>query len=133
MRYTKDMLHAIIVVFGLMLFETISSIDNAIINAHVLKTMPERYRKTFLFWGIIFAVFVVRGLLPFLIVWIANPTLSLSEVFEYAFSRPADLELLLEHSKPLLLIGGGVYLFLVFLAWLFLEKKLTTILQRLPR
>jgi hypothetical protein len=29
----------------------------------------------------------------------------------------------LDASKPLLLLGGGSYLFLVFLAWLFLEEK----------
>ena len=34
------MLHTFIVVLGLMVFEVVSSIDNAIINAHVLKTMP---------------------------------------------------------------------------------------------
>ena len=32
----------LIVIFGLALFEIISSVDNAIINAHVLKTLPEK-------------------------------------------------------------------------------------------
>src|SRR3989338_3055779 len=50
-------LEILVVIFGLCLFEVISSIDNAIINAHVLKTLPEKYRKFFLFWGLIFAVF----------------------------------------------------------------------------
>ncbi|MEK6871421.1 MAG: DUF475 domain-containing protein, partial [Nanoarchaeota archaeon] len=57
----------IIVVFGLCLFEVISSVDNAVINASVLKTLPEKFRKFFLFWGLLFAVFAVRGALPFLI------------------------------------------------------------------
>lgn len=113
----------LVIVFGLLLFEIISSIDNAVINAHVLRTMPERYRKIFLFWGILFAVFVVRGALPFLIVWLANPALSVTAVFRSAFSSSADIGGYLEHSKPLLLIGGGMYLFMVFLAWLFLEEK----------
>ena len=114
-----------IVVLGLCVFEIISSVDNAIINAHVLKTMPEKFRKIFLFWGIIFAVFIVRGLLPFLIVWLTNPSLSMIQVFSSAFSS-ADTGMIaesLEASKPLLLLGGGSYLFLVFLAWLFLEEK----------
>ena len=42
----------IVVIFGLCLFEVISSIDNAIINAHVLKTLPEKFMKFFLFWGL---------------------------------------------------------------------------------
>ena len=60
-----------LVVAGLCLFETITSIDNAIINAEVLSTMGERARRWFLLWGILIAVFLVRGLLPWLIVWAA--------------------------------------------------------------
>lgn len=116
-------LQILIVVFGLTLFEVITSVDNAIVNAHVLKTLPERFRKIFLFWGILFAVFIVRGVLPFLIVWIANPILSLSQVFTVAFSQEENVAGYLQQSKPLLLLGGGMYLFLVFLSWLFLEEK----------
>jgi hypothetical protein len=105
------------------MFEIICSVDNAIINAHVLKTMPEKYRKIFLFWGILFAVFIVRGALPFLIIWIANPSLNINEIFSAAFSGGGDIEGYLNESKPLLLLGGGVYLFFVFLSWLFLEEK----------
>ena len=114
-----------VVLIGLCVFEIISSVDNAIINAHVLKTMPEKFRKIFLFWGIIFAVFVVRGLLPFLIVWLTNPSLSILQVFSSAFDSSSNgmIAESLETSKPLLLLGGGSYLFLVFLAWLFLEEK----------
>ena len=115
--------NTIIVVFGLTLFEIISSIDNAIINAHVLKTLPEKYRRIFLFWGILFAVFLVRGILPFLIIWIANPVLGLGEVWHIAFSSAEEVDKALHTSKALLLLGGGVYLFLVFVGWLFLEEK----------
>ncbi|OGH65886.1 MAG: hypothetical protein A3J66_00420 [Candidatus Magasanikbacteria bacterium RIFCSPHIGHO2_02_FULL_47_14] len=112
-----------IVILGLIVFEVISSVDNAIVNAHVLKTLPERFRKIFLFWGLLLAVFVVRGVLPFVIIWIASPGLSLPEVWGVAFSSESHVEEYLETSKPLLLLGGGMYLFLVFLAWLFLEEK----------
>jgi len=115
--------HFLIIVFGLALFEIISSIDNAVINAHVLKTLPEKYRKIFLFWGLLFAVFLVRGLLPFVIVKIANPSLNLIQVFTAAFSSDKEIINYVEQSKPLLLLAGGVYLFLVFLNWLFLEEK----------
>lgn len=43
-----DILSIILVVGGLVLFETITSIDNAIINAEVLTTVSERARKWFL-------------------------------------------------------------------------------------
>lgn len=117
-------LEILVIVLGLCIFEVISSVDNAIINAHVLKTMPERFRKIFMFWGILFAVFVVRGLLPFIIIWITDPSLSIVQVFSSAFSDDNGMvKESLDASKPLLLLGGGSYLFLVFLAWLFLEEK----------
>src|SRR3989339_1931607 len=100
----------IIIIFGLALFEIISSVDNAIINANVLKTLPERFRKIFLFWGILFAVFIVRGCLPFVIIWLANPALSFFEVLTFAFSKGEGIAESLDKSTPLLLLGGGLYL-----------------------
>jgi hypothetical protein len=113
----------LITVIGLCLFEVISSVDNAVVNAHILGTLPEKYRKIFLFWGLLFAVFAVRGLLPFIIVWVANPSLGIGSVITSAFSGNKEMAVYLEHSKPLLLLGGGIYLFFVFLSWLFLEEK----------
>jgi uncharacterized protein len=117
------MFEVVITILGLCIFEIITSVDNAVINAHVLKTMPPRYRKIFLFWGILIAVFVVRGVLPFIIVWLANPALSFSEVFTFALSNNPEMVEYVEKSKPLLLISGGLYLILLFLSWLFLEDK----------
>jgi len=118
-----DFVNLLIVLFGLALFEIISSIDNAVVNAHVLATVAQKYRKIFLFWGIIFAVFVVRGLLPFVIVWLANPALNIGQVFGFVFSQDPAIESAVRESAPLLLLGGGIYLVLVFLSWLFLEEK----------
>jgi len=70
-----EIISMILVVVGLILFETISSIDNAVINAEVLSTMSQRARRWFLIYGLFFAVFVVRGMLPWLIVW-ANTRIS---------------------------------------------------------
>ena len=55
-----DIVSIVLIVVGLCLFETVSSIDNAVINAEVLGTMSKRARRWFLLWGIIFAVFVIR-------------------------------------------------------------------------
>ena len=115
--------HFIIIIFGLSLFEIISSIDNAVINAHVLSTVPEKFRKIFLSWGLLIAVFLVRGVLPFLIVWMANPSLSFMHIITFVFSQNKEIENYVNQSKALLLLGGGMYLFLVFLGWLFLEEK----------
>lgn len=117
------MVQSAIVIGGLALFEVISSIDNAIVNATVLKTLPDRYRRLFLVWGLLFAVVIVRGVLPFLIVWLASPEMSIADTFQLVFFQPKKMEEALHTSRPLLLLGGGVYLLYVFLGWLFLEEK----------
>jgi hypothetical protein len=113
----------LIIILGLCVFEIITSVDNAIINAHILKTMSKKYRRIFLFWGILFAVFIVRGILPFIIVWLANPTLPLGDIITLAFSQSSQAVEYANASKGLLMIGGGTYLILIFLSWLFLEEK----------
>lgn len=118
-----DWVPLILAVLGLSLFEIISSVDNAVINAEVLSTMKPASRKWFLFWGIIFAVFVVRGLLPLLIVWLFNPSLGLWGAFTATFQNDRQAAQSLEQSAPLLLMGGGVFLVFVFFNWLFLERK----------
>jgi len=110
-------------ILGLCLFETISSIDNAIINAQVLSTMGQKARKWFLFWGLIFAVFVIRGLLPWLIVWAATPSLGPIGSLTATFSSDPKVMEAVEMSAPILLMGGGVFLLFLFVHWLFLEEK----------
>lgn len=113
----------ILIVLGLTLFEVVSSIDNAVINAEVLATMQPRARRWFLLWGMLFAVFVVRGLLPFVIVWTTLPELGLLDALTATFSSdPAVIEAI-EASAPILLVGGGTFLVFLFFHWLFLEPK----------
>ncbi len=118
-----DILSIILVVGGLVLFETITSIDNAIINAEVLTTMSERARKWFLTWGLFIAVFALRGLLPFIIVWAVNPSLNPIELVTATFSGDPAVKESIEASAPVLLSGGGIFLVFLFFHWLFLEPK----------
>lgn len=118
-----DLLSIILIVAGLCLFETISSIDNAIINAEILGTMSERARRWFLVWGILFAVFVIRGVLPWLIVWLATPSLGPVGAFFATFSSDPAVIAAIEESAPMLLMGGGVFLLFLFCHWIFLEEK----------
>ncbi len=113
----------ILTILGLSLFEIITSIDNAIVNAEVLSTMGQRARRWFLTWGFFIAVFVIRGLLPFAIVWIANPTLGPGDLLGAAFSQDPVILEAIEKSAPILLLSGGVFLIFLFLNWLFLEPK----------
>ena len=118
-----DILSGILIVLGLILFETVSSLDNAVINAQVLSTMSQRARRWFLVYGLIIAVFVVRGLLPFLIVWATNPALGPVGALTAAFSSDPRVKESIELSAPILLIGGGTFLIFLFFHWLFLEPK----------
>src|SRR5512137_903526 len=118
-----DITSAILIVLGLALFESITSIDNAIINAEVLQGMQTRARKWFLSWGILIAVFGVRGLLPWLIVWIMTPGLESWEALTASLTgHPAALQAI-EASSPVLLTGGGVFFIFLFFHWIFLEPK----------
>lgn len=116
-------LSIILVVAGLTLFETVSSVDNAIINAQVLSTMGEKAKRWFLTWGLLVAVFVVRGLVPWLIVWIAAPSLGPIGSLTATFSGDPKAAQAVETSAPILLIAGGVFMISLFFYWLFLEPK----------
>lgn len=118
-----DLYEIIVVVLGLTLFEVVSGVDNAVINADVLSTMSAKARRWFLLYGIIIAVFVVRGILPLIIVYLSNPALGFVGAFSATFSSDPSVQESIEMSKPILLAGGGIYLVFLFLHWLFTEKK----------
>jgi uncharacterized protein len=113
----------IITVLGLCLFEIVSSIDNAVINAEVLGTMSEKSKRWFLFWGLLMAVFLVRGLLPWLIVWAATPKIGPIQALTATWSSDPSVHRAIEAASPILLLGGGVFLVFLFFHWLFLEPK----------
>jgi len=118
-----EIISLIVIVLGLCLFEVISSVDNAIVNADVLSTMSKKGRKWFLLWGLLFAVFVIRGLLPWIIVFMANPSLGIIGSLTASFSNSPQVQAAVASSSPILLIGGGVFLVFLFFYWLFLEDK----------
>ena len=89
----------LLIVLGLCLFETISSIDNAIINAEVLSKTGQKARKWFLSWGLLFSVFAVRGLLPWVIIWATLPSLGPIGALTATFS-----------NDPHISMGGGAML-----------------------
>jgi hypothetical protein len=118
-----SLVESIAIVVGLIVFEVVNSVDNAIVNASVLKTMSVLWRKRFLLIGIITSVFLVRFILPLIIVWISVPTISPSDLF-LAFLGQSDVAAsAIEQQKPIILMFGGVFLLYLYIHWLFLEKK----------
>ncbi len=118
-----DIVGILVTVAGLSLFEIVSSIDNAVINAEVLSTMSKKGRRWFLIWGLLFAVVLVRGLLPWVIVWASTPSLGFIGSLTATFSNSPEVHRAIEMSAPILLAGGGTFLVFLFFHWLFLEPK----------
>lgn len=118
-----DLVTIVLTVAGLALFETVSSVDNAIINAQVLSTMGEKAKRWFLTWGLLIAVFAIRGVLPWLIVWVVSPSLGPIGSLTATFSGDAKVTQAIESSAPILLIAGGTFMIFLFFYWLFLEPK----------
>jgi uncharacterized protein len=118
-----SLFEAVAIVAGLVVFEVVNSVDNAIVNASVLKTMSALWRKRFLFIGIITSVFLVRFLLPLIIVWISVPTISLSDLLLAFTGQSAVAEQAIELQKPIILMFGAIFLLYLYFHWLFLEKK----------
>jgi hypothetical protein len=123
MRYNTHMISAVVTVVGLVVFEGRFIADNAVINAEVLRTMSPKARKFFLLWGILFAVFAVRGLLPTAIVWLATPGFGVFEAIGATFGGDVAAADAVRETAPLMLCGGGVFLLLLFLHWFLKEEK----------
>lgn len=118
-----DFLAIILTIIGLCLFETISSVDNAVINAEILSKMSKWARKWFLVWGLLIAVVVIRFALPWAIIWATNPSLGPIGALTATFSEDPMVRESMELTAPLLLSGGGVFLIFLFFHWLFMEPK----------
>jgi len=120
----------IAIVLGLLVFEVVNSIDNAIVNAHVLKTMSLLWRKRFLLVGILTSVFLVRFLLPLFIVWVSVPTISLPSLIGSFVGGNNVAANTINLQKPIILTFAGIFLLYLYFHWLFLEKKEPLYIER---
>lgn len=118
-----DLFAIFLTIAGLALFETVSSLDNAIINAQVLSAMGQKAKRWFLVWGLLIAVFVVRGLLPWFIVWAVLPSLGPMGALTATFNNDPRVHMAIGQASSMLLIAGGTFLIFLFFYWLFLEEK----------
>lgn len=100
------------------------SFDNAVVNASVLKTWDDYWKKLFLTLGIIVAVFGMRLLFPLVIVS-QTADLGLIEVWNLALTDPNEYssKLIAHHAE--ISAFGGMFLLLVFLNFIFDEEKET--------
>lgn len=106
----------------LSIMEVSLSFDNAVVNAAVLKDMDEKWRKRFLLWGILIAVFGMRLLFPVLIVSMATGH-GLLDVTMMALNAPKEYAAQLQKAHVSIAAFGGMFLLLVFLSFVLDEAK----------
>jgi hypothetical protein len=103
---------ALVTVIILTLLEITFSFDNAVINSRILVTLSKFWQTLFLTVGIVLAVFVVRFLVPILIVAI-TAGLGFGEVIHLAVSDPQTYAEELHSAAHIIDAFGGTFLLLV--------------------
>ncbi len=98
------------------------SFDNAVVNATILKDMDEKWRRRFLTWGILIAVFGMRIVFPLLIVAIAAH-LGPVEAVTLAVEQPDRYAQILTDAHVGIAAFGGTFLFMVGLKFFFDQEK----------
>jgi uncharacterized protein len=97
------------VVLVLAVLEVSLSFDNAVVNAAVLKDMDVVWRKRFLTWGMLFAVFGTRVAFPLLIVGF-TAGLGPVEAVHLSLREPAQYEAIMRHAHIPIAGFGGAFL-----------------------
>jgi len=123
---------ALFTVIVLTLLETTFSADNAVVNSKVLVTMSPMWQRLFMTVGIFIAVFVVRFLLPVVIV-MATAGISFGEVIDLALNHPHEYEEELHESAPVINAFGGTFLLMIALSYFIDYNKKTHWLGFLER
>lgn len=112
-----------ITVLFLTVLETSLSFDNAVVNAGVLQDWDERWRRRFLLWGILVAVFGMRIVFPLLIVGLVAQ-LGPVAVLDLAWNRPDEYGRILTSAHHQIAAFGGAFLMMVFLKF-FVDRHKT--------
>ena len=112
---------ALLLVLLVSILEVTLSFDNAVVNAKILGRMDKVWQRRFLTWGILFAVFGTRLVLPALIVGI-SAFISPFEALRMALYDPKAYAALLDHAKPIISAFGGSFLLMVSLKY-FLDRE----------
>jgi hypothetical protein len=97
----------------LAVLEVAVSLDNAVVNATVLKDMDEVWRRRFLTWGMLIAVFGMRLIFPVAIVSIAGG-IGPIQAIDMGLFRPDEYQALLKSVNTQVMAFGGTFLLMVF-------------------
>lgn len=105
----------------LVILEVTFSFDNAVINSKVLERMSPFWQKLFLTVGIFFAAFIVRFILPVLIV-MATSGHDLMNVLDMALHDSEAYSDVLHEAAPMINAFGGTFLVMIGLNY-FLDRQ----------
>ncbi len=125
-------LEALSTVAILSLLEVTFSADNAVVNSKALVNLSPFWQRLFLTVGIVLAVFVVRFVLPILIVVIGSG-LGFMEVANLALNNPAEYATHLHSAEPIISAFGGTFLLLIALSFFIDYEKETHWLHWIER
>ncbi len=107
---------------AIIILELSLSFDNAVVNAIKLKHMSQIWRRRFLTWGILIAVFGMRFVFPLLIVSVFAG-ISMYDVLILALKDPDTYAHHLEHSHYGIASFGSMFLLMLFLGFMFEQGK----------
>lgn len=119
------------IAFNLAMLETSLSLDNAVVNAAVLKDWDDKWRSRYLVWGMLVAVFGMRLLFPLVIVgvlahlwplpgplslleWLQSGHWSSADVMSMAINQPEHYSSILQSAHIEVVAFGGTFLLMVF-------------------
>jgi hypothetical protein len=113
---------AAITVGFLTMLETSLSFDNAVVNAGILKHWDEKWRRRFLVWGILIAVFGMRIVFPLLVVAVAGHVGPI-QALDLAINNPDEYSRILTSAHHEIAAFGGAFLMMVFLKFFVARHK----------
>lgn len=105
-------IEAFFLVVVLSILEITLSADNAVVNSRVLVKMSPLWQKLFMTVGIFIAVFLIRFVLPIILVAVAS-NLALDQVMNLALYNPEEYGEKLHDIAPIINSFGGMFLFMV--------------------
>lgn len=118
----EKLVQALLTTSLLAVLEISLSFDNAVVNATVMKTMSEVWKKRFLTWGMLIAVFGMRLIFPLVIVSIMASIgpLEALKLSIYDANKYAEI---MTSSHLHVASFGGMFLLLVFLHFFMNDEK----------
>jgi hypothetical protein len=123
---------AVITVVFLTVLETSLSFDNAVVNAGILKDWGAEWRRRFLVWGMLVAVFGMRLVFPLVIVGVAGQINPIQAV-DLAINNPHEYSRILTSAHPQIAAFGGTFLMMVFFSFFVARHKTEHWLQAIEK